>query len=152
MTTRRYLTPYHLAVVGKFTLIGPAIGVLAALLFDAPNLLANLKSDFLFVFLLFGYIYGAVPALFAGLLYTMAWDVKAYFRRLTVVQFGLLLGAVTGLVAFTAFAALAVPKGVPEDVLVYLLPMTAGAACGALVARERAQSLGTIKDEDRADG
>ena len=135
----RTLAPHHLAVVGKFAIIGPGIGVLIVLLFEGLKSGPDL-GNFLFVVIVFGYAIGLIPAALAGTIYTIAWSMRSHFPRLTVRQFGAFLGTVAGLISFSAFTAIAMSRGMPADLQVYLLPAFAGAVCGALVAREREQA------------
>ncbi|MDN4039911.1 hypothetical protein [Massilia sp. YIM B02443] len=149
MRLRHYLTQPHLAVVAIFALLGPAFGLLTALLINAPNLPTDLDGNLLFITLALAYGFGVMPALLAGLLYTTAWNIRSYFPRLTATQFGVLLDAVAGLIAFAAVAGLASSKGILEDIVFYSLPLSAGAACGGLVAREREQRNSRIEDQLR---
>jgi hypothetical protein len=134
----RALAPHHLAVVGKFAMVGPGIGVLVVLLFTLLEP-GSTPGSFFFVMILFGYLLGVVPAALAGMIYTAAWGTRSRFPRLNMLEFGALLGAITGLIAFSVFTAFAMSRGVPDDLKVYLLPLFAGAVCGAMVAREREQ-------------
>ncbi|MDN4039912.1 hypothetical protein [Massilia sp. YIM B02443] len=135
----RALAPHYLAVVGKFAIIGPGIGVLIVLLFEGLDSVPD-PGNFLFVVIVFGYALGLIPAALAGMIYTVAWSMRSHLPRLSARQFGTLLGTVAGLVAFPVFTATAMSSGMPDDLQVYLLPAFAGAVCGALVAREREQA------------
>jgi len=133
----RYLIRHHLAPIWTFALFGPAIGILTALLLSAPTSMNHVDGRFALVFIMFGYIYGIVPAALAGLLYTVGWHLRSPFPRLNAAQFGCLLGLMSGLLAFQLYAMLVGIKGLPNDLRIYLLPSAAGAICGILAAHAR---------------
>lgn len=145
---RRAFAPHHLAVVGKFAIIGPSIGVLVVLVFAALES-GPMLGNVLFAVIVFGYLLGLVPAALAGTIYTVAWRTRSRFPRLSIRQFGTLLGTLAGLIAFV-FTILAMSKGLPDDQEVYLLPAFAGAVCGAVVARERERANDSVNDDEHS--
>ena len=128
------LKPYLLPPL-QFMLIGPGVGALTLLLLAGGN-----ASELNGLFLLFAYGIGVVPAALAGVLYVAIWNMKAFFRLLTIREFGALLGAICGLAAQAVFVT--VTSGTPllKSPGIYLVAMAAGGVCGCLAARIRSEA------------
>lgn len=132
------IKPYLLPLV-QFALIGPGIGALTALLLRSDNggTVKLSESGLLF---LFSYGVGITPAVLAGVIYVSSWNARALFKYLSVREFGALLGALSGVVAFAALAIVATGTPFPKSPSIYAIPLAAGAVCGYLAARRRDQA------------
>lgn len=128
-----HIKPYLLPVV-VFTLVGPGVGVLTAMLLGADGA-SILSLNWLLV--LFGYGIGAVPAALAGVIYVVGWPLKALLPGLSAREFGALLGAVGGVAALAACIAATSGPPFSKSFIVYVFPLVAGAVCGALAAPAR---------------
>jgi hypothetical protein len=85
----------------QFTLIGPGMGALVAILMGSGGAPAMSGIG---LFLVFGYGIGLVPAALAGIIYVSAWNARSLLRALSVGEYGALLGAISGAIAFAALA------------------------------------------------
>lgn len=132
------LKPYLLPIV-QFTLIGPGIGALVATLMGAGGSPTLSGGGF---FLVLGYGVGLVPAALAGIIYVSAWNMRSLFRALSVGEYGAILGAISGAIAFGAFAMAMSGTPVPKSLAVYLIPILAGAFCGWLAGHARDEAHG----------
>lgn len=129
MRIKPYLLPPLL-----FMLIGPSIGVLVFLVIGATRIPS---ADVAALLLIYGYFSGVVPAFFAGLIYVCAWNLRGFLGRLSAFEFGVLLGSVSGLIAFAAVSIVIAGKLGWGDLRFYLIPAIAGAVCGGSAASVR---------------
>ncbi len=132
------LKPYLLPLV-QFTLIGPGIGVLTALLLGAGGT-PTLSGGSLFM--LFGYGVGLAPAALAGAIYVSAWNARTLLKALSTTEFGALLGATSGLIALATLSTLMSGTPWPKSPIIHVIPMAAGAVCGWLAAQGRDEAHG----------
>lgn len=132
------LKPYLLPLF-QFTLIGPGIGVLTALLLGSGGVPTLSGGGF---FLLFGYGVGLAPAALAGAIYVCTWNARPLLKALSITEFGALLGAISGLIALATTFALISGNPIPKSPIIYLIPMAAGAVCGWLAASVRDEAYG----------
>jgi hypothetical protein len=129
------LKPYLLPLL-QFAVIGPAIGV-CIVVSRAVSGPAQLSGGPVVLLVLAGYAYGAVPALLAGLLFVLAWPARALARALTVREFGVLLGALAGVIAYALFRGYHGASVIPADWFGLAVPLVAGAVCGGVAAPAR---------------
>lgn len=134
MRIKPYLIPPLL-----FVLIGPSIGVFVFLVIGAMRIPS---FDVAALLLIYGYFAGGVPAFFAGLIYVCAWNLRGIFTRLNVFEFGVLLGSVSGLIAFALVCIVIGGKLGWDDFRIYLIPAIAGAVCGGFAASIRDEAFG----------
>ena len=109
------LKPYLLPLV-QFTLIGPGIGVLTALLLGSGGAPTLSGGGF---FLLFGYGIGLVPAALAGVIYVCAWNARAVLKALSITEFGALLGAISGLISLATVFTIMSGNPIPNRLRKY---------------------------------
>lgn len=122
-----------------FVLIGPCIGVFVFLVIGAMRIPS---VDVAALLLIYGYFAGSVPAFFAGLVYVCAWNLRGIFTRLNVFEFGVLLGSISGLIAFALASIMIGGKLGWGDFRIYLVPAIAGAVCGGFAASIRDEAFG----------
>jgi hypothetical protein len=122
----------HVLTLLLFALAGPAIGLVVFTLLG--NARVPLGSEF-GLLSIFAYGIGLLPAALAGLIFTLAWRRPAPIPMFGPAMSGVLLGAASGVVAFVVVALLLRGRAMPAWPGVWLVPMIAGAACGAFAFR-----------------
>ena len=122
----------HVLTLLLFALVGPAVGLVVFTLLGGARVPLGSELGLLSIF---AYGIGLLPAALAGLIFTLAWRRPAPIRMFGPAMSGVLLGAASGVVAFAAATLLLRGHFVPASPGVWLVPMIAGAVCGAVAFR-----------------